>query len=327
MEAARTLPDISLAVLETAARVLEIEGSALMRMSKALPADFVPVVERILATPGRVILSGIGKSGHIARKLASTMASTGTPAYFVHAAEASHGDLGMITQDDVVLALSKSGETPELRDVLAFTGRFSIPLIAMTYGATSALGEAGDVKLIIPDTPEACGETRAPTTSTTTMMALGDALAVALLREAGFTATDFRTFHPGGKLGAVLRRAKDLMHAGSEMPLVAETASVTEAAAIMSSKGFGCVGVIDDQAALAGILTDGDLRRHITEDLTGRPVTAVMTRAPITVAPDTPAGEALALLSEKKISAVFVVEDARPVGVVHLHDFLAIGVL
>lgn len=303
----------------------EIEG--LQALSDGLGESFVAAVRLMASAKGRIIVTGMGKSGHVGRKIAATLASTGRPASFVHPGEASHGDLGMITQDDVVLALSKSGETPELRDVLAFTGRFSIPLIAMTYGATSALGEAGDVKLIIPDTPEACGETRAPTTSTTVMMALGDALAVALLREAGFTATDFRTFHPGGKLGAVLRRAKDLMHAGSEMPLVAETASVTEAAAIMSAKGFGCVGVIDDQAALAGILTDGDLRRHITEDLTGRPVTAVMTRAPITVAPDTPAGEALALLSEKKISAVFVVEDARPVGVVHLHDFLAIGVL
>ncbi|MEO1311375.1 MAG: KpsF/GutQ family sugar-phosphate isomerase [Pseudomonadota bacterium] len=307
--------------------VLAIEIEGLQALSDGLGESFVAAVRLMASAKGRIIVTGMGKSGHVGRKIAATLASTGRPASFVHPGEASHGDLGMITQDDVVLALSKSGETPELRDVVGFTGRFSIPLIAMTYGAASALADAGDVKLILPDTPEACAETRAPTTSTTAMMALGDALAVALLREAGFTATDFRTFHPGGKLGAVLRKAKDLMHVGSEMPLVSEETGVVEAAAIMSAKGFGCVGVVDDQARLAGILTDGDLRRHIADDLTGKAISVVMTRSPVTVAPETPASEALALLSEKKISAVFVVEDARPVGVVHLHDFLAIGVL
>ncbi|MEL6365006.1 MAG: SIS domain-containing protein, partial [Pseudomonadota bacterium] len=198
--------------------VLAIEIEGLQALSDGLGESFVAAVRLMASAKGRIIVTGMGKSGHVGRKIAATLASTGRPASFVHPGEASHGDLGMITQDDVVLALSKSGETPELRDVVGFTGRFSIPLIAMTYGAASALADAGDVKLILPDTPEACAETRAPTTSTTAMMALGDALAVALLREAGFTATDFRTFHPGGKLGAVLRKAKDLMHVGSEMP-------------------------------------------------------------------------------------------------------------
>ena len=287
---------------------------------------FGRAVELVRAAPGRVIVTGMGKSGHVARKVAATLASTGTPALFVHPAEASHGDLGMIGAGDVVLALSNSGETPELRDVLAYAVRFGIPLVALTARPRSTLARAATITLPLPDAPEACGEVRAPTTSTTLAMVAGDALAVALLRARGFTGDDFRALHPGGKLGASLRRVADMMHAGRELPLVPLGTPVPDAVAVLTAAGLGCVGVTEGDA-LVGLVTDGDLRRHANEGLRGLRVDEVMTRGPKTVTPRTLAAEALGLLSRTKITALFVVEGERPVGLIHVHDVLAEGVL
>jgi arabinose-5-phosphate isomerase len=308
--------------------VLRTEIAGLEALSKSLDAGFSNVVSVLGAVKGRIIVTGMGKSGHVARKIAATLASTGSPALFVHPAEASHGDLGMIIRDDAILALSKSGETEELRPLLAYAARFSIPVIAVTSGRASTLARAAAASIILPPAAEACGETRAPTTSTTMMMAAGDAIAVALLRARGFTATDFQDFHPGGNLGAALRRVSDLMHKGRELPLCTEGALVETAVAAMSKAGFGCIGVVDGKGALIGILTDGDLRRQFGRDLRSESVGAVMTRNPKTVAPMTLAGEALAALSERKITALFVVDgDRKPVGLLHVHDCLASGVL
>ena len=287
---------------------------------------FLRAVTLIEGSPGRVIVTGMGKSGHVARKVAATLASTGQLASYVHPGEASHGDLGMIAEQDVVIALSNSGETPELGDVLAYCRRFAIPLVAITSKPDSTLGRAADAVLVLPDAPEACGEVRAPTTSTTLSMVMGDALAVALLRRRGFTSDDFKTYHPGGKLGASLKRVRDMMHAGRELPLVAAGTPVPEAVRVLSGAGFGCVGVTEGER-LVGIVTDGDLRRHVEDGLRDLTVDAVMTRSPKTVTPDTLAAEALGVLSRTKITALFVVEDARPVGLIHVHDVLERGVL
>ena len=318
--------------LDHARRTIATEARGLADLADAF-ADGAPLAKAfsealslIQAAPGRVIVTGMGKSGHVARKIAATLASTGTPALFVHPAEASHGDLGMIGQADVVLALSNSGETPELGAILAYAVRFDIPLIALTSRAESALGRAADVILALPDAPEACAEVAAPTTSTTLAMVAGDALAVALLRARGFTGDDFKTFHPGGKLGASLRRVEDMMHADRELPLVPLGSGVPEAVAELSAKGFGCVGVTEG-AHLVGIVTDGDLRRHVGEGLSGLSVDQVMTRAPKTVTPRTLAAEALGILSRTKITALFVTEAERPVGLIHIHDVLEEGVL
>ncbi|MEQ8558549.1 MAG: KpsF/GutQ family sugar-phosphate isomerase [Henriciella sp.] len=276
---------------------------------------------------GRVIVTGMGKSGHVARKIAATLASTGTKASYVHPAEASHGDLGMISSDDVVLALSNSGETAELGDILGYAGRFGIPLIAMTANAESTLARAGDVQLIIPRSAEACLVTQAPTTSTTLMMALGDALAVAILRARGFTADDFHTFHPGGKLGASLKRVTDLMH-HTDMPLCGPEASVEDAVSIITTSGFGCVGVVEEDGRLTGMVTDGDLRRHFNEPLDEKSVTSVMTENPRTVPHDALAAEALSMMSSHRITALFIVDDAgKPLGLLHVHDCLDSGVI
>ncbi len=313
--------------LAVARDVLSIEIEGIQSLAGALDEAFVKAVAALATVDGRVIVSGMGKSGHIARKIAATFASTGQPAIFVHPGEASHGDLGMITERDAVLALSKSGETPELRDLLAYAGRFSIPLIAITEGAKSTLATASDIALLLPKAREACAETHAPTTSTSMMIALGDALAVALLRRQGFTATDFHTFHPGGKLGAALRRVSDLMHDSGALPLCAPDATVPEAVEIMSDHGFGCVGVTDATGSLVGIITDGDLRRRMSEKLFTSSAAEVMTENPKVVTPETLAGEALAILSEKKITGLFVVRDGKPVGILHVHDCLASGVI
>ena len=318
--------------LAVAAETVRTEAVGLRALVDALAPGtplaeaFARAVSLIQAAQGRVIVTGMGKSGHVARKVAATLASTGTPALFVHPAEASHGDLGMIGQADVVLALSNSGETPELGAILAYAVRFDIPLIALTSRSDSALGRAADVILALPDAPEACAEVAAPTTSTTLAMVTGDALAVALLRARGFTGDDFKTFHPGGKLGASLRRVEDMMHADRELPLVTLGSAVPEAVAELSAKGFGCVGVTDGDR-LVGIVTDGDLRRHMGDGLAGLAVDAVMTRAPKTVTPRTLAAEALGILSRTKITALFVTEDGRPVGLIHVHDVLEEGVL
>jgi len=307
-------------------RVLAVEADALSALSDSLGEAFGQAVETIFSAKGRVVCTGMGKSGHVARKIAATLASTGTQAMFVHPAEASHGDLGMIGPEDVVLALSKSGAGRELADTLAYAKRFSIPLIAMTAVADSPLGQAGDIVLLLPDAPEATAEVNAPTTSTTLQIALGDAIAVALLERRGFTALDFRVFHPGGKLGAMLRTVGDLMHGADELPLVAADAAMPDALLVMSEKRFGAVGVVDDAGRLTGLITDGDLRRHMDGLLT-HAASEVMTHAPLTIAPGALAAEALKLMNERRITVLFVVEGDRPVGILHVHDLLRAGVI
>jgi arabinose-5-phosphate isomerase len=306
----------------------ESEGIAALAaaMSNGLGAPFVAAVETIQAARGRVIVTGMGKSGHVARKIAATLASTGTPAFFVHAADASHGDLGMITSDDVMLALSWSGETEELKDLINYSRRFRIVLIAITVNAGSTLGKAADIVLTLPEAREACPHNLAPTTSSLMQLALGDALAMALLENRGFTAVDFGVFHPGGKLGAALKFVRDVMHPGADVPLIKRGAPMSDAIVEMSAKGFGCVAVLDRDGKLAGVVTDGDLRRHMRADLLQTPVDTVMTAAPKTVRPDQLASEALRLLNSSKITALIVVEAQRPVGIVHFHDLLRAGV-
>ena len=312
------------AALEAGRRVLRLEAQALNDLAEALGRTFSEAVDRIAALKGRLVLSGMGKSGHIARKIAATLASTGQPALFVHPGEASHGDLGMIGNDDAVLALSKTGETRELADIIAHTRRFDIPLIAITADAASALGRAADILLLLPDAPEAVDAFNAPTTSTTLQLALGDALAVALIERRGFSAQDFRVFHPGGKLGAALRTVGELMHGGDAMPLTRLDTPMPEALLVMTEKRFGCVGVVDEAGKLAGVITDGDLRRHM-DGLMSLKTRDVMTRCPATVSPSLLAGEALRRMSGR-ITVLFVVEDQRPVGVLHIHDLLRQGV-
>lgn len=316
------------ALVATGRRVIGIEAAALAELEGTLGPSFVAAVEAMLAARGRVIVSGMGKSGHVARKVAATLASTGTPALFVHPAEASHGDLGMITGDDVVLLLSNSGETPELADLIAYSRRFRIPLIGVARDAESTLLRQSDVAIVLPKAPEACSVGLAPTTSTTMTMALGDALAVALMEHRRFTPEDFKGFHPGGRLGARLAKVSDLMHAGAEMPLTHLGAPMGEALIEMSRKGFGVVGVLDAGGALAGIVTDGDLRRHMA-GLLDRTVEEVMTRNPRTIATTALASEALGVMNARKITTLFAVdpgEPERPAGILHVHDCLRAGV-
>jgi arabinose-5-phosphate isomerase len=307
-------------------RVLVTEADALRRMSDELGDVFVQAVETLFACKGRIVLTGMGKSGHVARKIAATMASTGAPAMFVHPAEASHGDLGMIGSDDVVLGLSKSGEVRELADILAYTHRFGIPLIAITANPESALGKAATLVLKLPDAPEATGEVSAPTTSTTLQIALGDALAVALLERRGFTARDFHVFHPGGKLGAMLRTVGDLMHKLEEAPLVGEATPMPDALSVMTERRLGIVGVVAGDGRLIGVVTDGDLRRNF-DGLADRTAGEVMTRNPKAVTAETLAGDAARLMNDSRITALFVVRDGKPVGVLHVHDVLSAGVV
>lgn len=290
----------------------------------ALP--FHEAVDLLDRSGGRAIVSGIGKSGHVGTKIAATLASTGKPAQFVHAAEASHGDLGMIQEGDVVLALSKSGETAELSDLVAYTRRFSLPLIAMTGDPMSALGRGADITLIIPDAPEACPNGLAPTTSTTMMMGLGDALAVALLKRRNFSAHDFRRFHPGGKLGAQLMAVRDLMHTGDTMPLATVPTPMADVLVAMSAGRLGCIGITGEDGRLVGIITDGDLRRRMSPDLLSKAAGDLMTRDPKTIHPDMLAAEAVHFMNDRQITNLFVVEDACPVGVIHIHDMLKVGV-
>ena len=315
--------------LAVARRVIDVEIAGLRALADVLDDGFARAVDRLAAHAdrGRAVLCGVGKSGHVARKIAATLASTGTPAQFVHPTEASHGDLGMITTDDTVIALSNSGETKEMADVVAYCRRFGIPLIAVTVQPASMLGRAADIVLRLPDAPEACGVTQAPTTSTTLQMALGDALAVALLERRGFTADDFVAFHPGGTLGAALMKVSELMHGGADCPLVAHDALMGEAIAVMSAKGFGCVGVVDAGGVLVGVVTDGDLRRQFSDGLLTRPAREVMTRAPRTIAPDALAGEALRAMTDQppRVTVLFVVAEGSPVGLIHMHDLLRAG--
>jgi arabinose-5-phosphate isomerase len=311
--------------ITTARRVLALEAEALTLLAIGLDDRFVRAVDTILAAKGRVICTGIGKSGHVARKIAATMASTGTQAYFVHATEASHGDLGMIGQDDVVLALSKSGETKELADMLSYAKRYSIPLIGMTSKPDSTLGRAADILLQTPDAAEACAETNAPTTSTTLMIALGDALAVALLESKGFKADHFKVFHPGGKLGAMLRTAGDVMHTSAELPIVPSGAPFIDGVKAMTAKGFGVLGVVHSDGTLAGLVTDGDLRRYITNGKSVAVIDDVMTKSPRTAEPSSLAADVLRTMNERKITQMFVLDGGRPVGLIHMHDLLKAG--
>lgn len=314
--------------LDAGRRVLTLESRALRALARTLDADFSRLVTALSQVRGRVIVTGMGKSGHIGCKIAATLASTGTPASFVHPAEASHGDLGMITDQDAVLALSNSGETKELEDVVCYARRFAIPLAAITGRRDSALAEAADIVLILPDQPEACAIGLAPTTSTTMTLALGDALAVALLERKGFTASDFQRFHPGGKLGRRLLRMRDLMHGLAELPLAGLKTPMRQALLIMAAKRFGCVGVQDDAGQLAGIVTDGDLRRHMAPDLLERTLSEIMTATPVATTAEALAVDVIASMNSAKIGVIFVVDAAgHPIGIAHLHDFLRAGLV
>ncbi|NWH08121.1 MAG: KpsF/GutQ family sugar-phosphate isomerase [Alphaproteobacteria bacterium] len=315
--------------LAAARRVLQIEARALDSLAALLDGAFTRAVDILLHVKGRVIVSGMGKSGHVARKIAATLASTGTPAYFVHPAEASHGDLGMITPQDAVMLLSNSGETRELADLIEHTRRYQIPLVGMASRAGSTLLTRADVALVLPQAPEACPNGLAPTTSTTLQIALGDALAVALMGRRGFSAEDYRVLHPGGSLGKKLLRVADIMHRGEALPIVREDAPMSEVILEMTRKTFGCAGVTDGEGRLTGIITDGDLRRHMAPELLRRQASEVMTPAPKTVRTGALVAEALGFMNARKITAVFVLEegagDRRPVGFLRIHDCLHAG--
>ncbi|WP_395660663.1 SIS domain-containing protein [Aestuariivirga sp.] len=317
---------------DSARRALVIETEGMQQLIAALDGPlgdaFEKSVQVIREAKGRVVMTGMGKSGHIARKIAATLASTGTPASFVHPAEASHGDLGMITAEDVVIMISNSGESPELRDILTYSRRFSVPLVAITSAPQSSLGKEADIVLPLPRAREACPNGLAPTTSTLLQLALGDALAMALLEDKGFSALDFRKFHPGGKLGAQLKHVRDIMHPREELPLGPEALPMSDVLIVMTRRSYGCFGVVDEQDRLAGIVTDGDLRRNMTPDLLKRSAGSVMTRAPKTISPDALASEALAQLNDLKITSLFVIDaEQRPVGLIHIHDLLRIGLV
>ncbi len=313
--------------LDVARRVIRSEIAGLEQLARALDEAFGVALDLCAGAHGRIVVTGIGKSGHVARKIAATLASTGTPAQFVHPAEASHGDLGMIGIEDAILALSNSGESAELADIIAYSRRFRIPLIAITGGRGSTLAEAADAVLLLPRAAEACPMGLAPTTSTTVMMALGDALAIALLERKGFSSADFQLLHPGGRLGRRLLRVADIMHPPESIPLVDPDAPMSEAILVMTAKSFGCVGVCRDDGRLVGIITDGDLRRHMNGNLLSRSVREVMHPEPKTIGAGQLAAEALGFMNRFAITALFVVDEARrPTGFLHMHDCLRAGV-
>ncbi len=312
--------------LKSAQRVLKTEADALGALAVSLGDSFARALDILNAVTGRVVVSGMGKNSHVGRKIAATLASTGTPALFVHPGEASHGDLGMITKTDAVFALSNSGETAELADIVAYATRFEIPLISVTSSDDSALAKAATVLLVLPDAPEACPMGLAPTTSTTLMLALGDAIAVALLERKGFSTADFQVLHPGGKLGRRLLKVADLMHSGDDVPLADLAAKMSDVVLVMTEKRLGCVGITDGDGRLLGVITDGDLRRHMSENLLDCRAGDVMTKGVKTIGPDALASEALGLMNTSSITVLFVVEEPRPLGVIHIHDCLRAGV-
>jgi arabinose-5-phosphate isomerase len=316
--------------IASAARTIQLEAEGLRALKAALSFElvdgFAAAVATIRSCRGRVIVTGMGKSGHIGMKVAGTLSSTGTTASFVHPSEASHGDLGMITRADVILAFSWSGETVELSNLVSYSRRFAVPLIAVTSNADSTLAKAAEVVLALPHSKEACPHGLAPTTSTMMQLALGDCLAIALLESKGFTARDFKVLHPGGQLGARLKFVGDLMHKGDRLPLAAGDVPMAEAIVVMTEKAFGCLGVVDDNGMLAGIITDGDLRRHMGDGLLARRTGDIMTAGPKTVSPELLASAALEMINASSITALFVVEDGRPVGIIHIHDLLRAGV-
>ncbi len=316
--------------IEVAREVLTIESDALTALASTIDGDFSQALDLLMAVSGRIIVSGLGKSGHVARKIAATLASTGSPAFFVHPAEASHGDLGMITKADAILMLSNSGENQELKDLIAHTKRFDIPLIGISSRADSTLMEAATVGLLLPKVPEACPMGMAPTTSSTMMLALGDTLAVALMERRGFSADDYRVLHPGGQLGKALVRVKDIMHGVNELPLCKPETSMQDLLLVMTSKHFGCVGITDKDGALIGVFTDGDLRRHIGNDFLSKTAADVMTSSPKTIRPAALVAEAVGFMNNAKITCLFVVDTddskGQPIGIVHMHDCLKAGV-
>lgn len=324
-------PDEGLSLaIASALRTLDAESSGLTALMVALRNGlgdaFEAAVQALRAAEGRVIVSGIGKSGHVGRKIAATFASTGTPAFFIHPSEAAHGDLGMITPKDVLLAISWSGETVELKNLVTYSRRFGVPLISITSRATSALGQASDVVIELPRASEACPHGLAPTTSTTMQLVIGDCLAVALLEARGFSATDFKVFHPGGSLGAQLKFVADLMHKGDRLPLARVDEPMTEALVTMTQKALGCLGVVDGNGQLVGIITDGDLRRHMGPTLLTAMAGQIMTPTPKTIRTTTLASAALDILNKSRITTLFVVERGKPIGLVHVHDLLRASV-
>lgn len=322
-----TMDKISNKDLISAKNTIEKEIDTLKVMESELDASLTKALDLMQNAKGRVILTGMGKSGHIAKKIAASLASTGTPSFFVHPAEASHGDLGMITNDDVVIAISNSGESKELVDILNYSKRFGIPLIAITKNPESSLGKAGDIVLKLPNNGEACPLGLAPTSSTTATLVLGDVLTVAMIERNGFTKNQFNQRHPGGKLGSVLQKVSDLMHKGADMPLLDEKANMHDVLLEMTGKRLGCVGFTDETGNLTGMLTDGDLRRCLSNDILNKRGIDVMTRNPKVISPEAMASEAVKLMHEKKITNLFAVVEGKPVGVIHIHDCLDKGVV
>jgi len=318
-------------ILSSGVNVIEIEAKALSELANILDENFVQAVEIILEAKGRIIVTGMGKSGHIGKKIAATMASTGTPAFFVHPAEASHGDMGMIINGDVVLAISNSGESKELVDLIEYTRRFAIPLLGITSREQSTLAKRSDIALLLPKSPEACPNGLAPTTSTTLTLAIGDALSVALLKKKGFTAKDFKLYHPGGKLGQQLMKVSEIMHSGDEMPIVQEDLSVTSLVDVISDKGFGCAIIVNSDGALVGIITDGDIRRKITMDISNKLAKDIMSINPMTIQSDSLVAESMAVMNDikgsfRKITSLAVLDEKKNlVGILHLHDCLKAG--
>ena len=309
-----------------AIRTINMEVDTIIKLRESIDESLTKALDIMQQAKGRIIITGMGKSGHIGKKIAASLASTGTPSFFVLPAEASHGDLGMITDDDVVVAISNSGESKELLDILNYCKRFGIKLISITKNAESSLGRAGDVVLLLPDNGEACPLGLAPTSSTTATLVLGDILTTGLIERKGFTKADFNARHPGGKLGAILQRVSDIMHTGSEMPILEETSDMQHVLLEMTSKRLGCVGFINQLGELTGMLTDGDLRRCMSARIFDEKPINLMTKNPKTISKDLMASEALKIMNDKKITNIFVIEDGKPIGVIHIHDLLNQGV-
>lgn len=310
-----------------AVHTINSEIETIIKLRDGLNSSLTSALDIMQNAKGRIIITGMGKSGHIGKKIAASLASTGTPSFFVHPAEASHGDLGMITEDDVVIAISNSGESKELVDILNYCKRFDIKLIAITKNVQSSLGKAGDVVLLLPNNGEACPLGLAPTNSTTATLVLGDILTAGLIQRKGFTKADFNQRHPGGKLGSILKRVSDLMHTDSEMPILSEDSNMQQVLLEMTSKRLGCVGFINNDGILTGMLTDGDLRRCLDSEIFSKNVADLMTKNPKTVSKDILASEVIKIMNEKKITNIFVVEDGMPIGVIHIHDLLNSGVV